>query len=65
MLREENLKQAKECKPLVWTFEQEDMFPKVYDKVGPIENEHKYKKYWLACKEKNKMVSTNPKPKGV
>ena len=65
MLREENLNKAKECKPLVWTFEQENMFRKVYDTVGPIEDDHKYLKYWLACQEKKKVVRSNPKPNKV
>ena len=65
MLREENLKMAKECRPLVWTFEQENLFRKDYDNVQPIEDDHKYMKYWLACQEKKKVVKTNPKPNKV
>jgi len=63
MLRDENLKLAKACKPMKWTFDQENKYPKVYDAVKSIEDDDKYKEYYAKCsvtKEKN--PSVNPKP---
>ena len=62
MLREENLKLAKECKPMKWTFVQENLYPKNYDDVKEIEKDARYLKYYNTCADRKKVVKENPKP---